>query len=864
MNKDRLILTISDSGSDLFSKRLIMTSAPAFTWTDANGGSALESSLASSTVGGYSFSFWPSTPTSTFNQVAYRFFENTDTTDVGAPLAAQDTSGIIETAGAAFRLRALIHVDQVDLPINGQGFKLQFAGKGSGTCEEPLEGVPAAYTDVTADTLIAFKDNSPADGAALTDNVNDPQYGAVTTVNQTYEELNNSTNSVSAIPLNQAGLWDFALKENGVEAGTAYCFRLIKGDGSLFNSYAVYPEMILSAPVYINEVYPSSTAAAGDWVELYNNTSSTASLIGWNLYYAESTIALGGTHNIVWTGTAVDKSSANASFLIAPSLDLNGGQSYHVEIRDNADNLVSQVQWPGPSILSEGQSFARVTDGGTFFEIDPTPTKNYANHIATDALKINEVSHGSLGGQFIEIYNTSLVSTQTVSSYAFRNSAASENSLKFNFSRKIYPQNYAVIDFSSYDDDGETSFDAVFGASGLSGAGDFLALEDAAGSTVDEVTWQTNANYTRYNYAGQKVDIENFAPGSASASIIRKPSEGSDTDNSSVDFIASGFTTIASRNNSPATASANTLHYPLNNGEPQFLARNFPLTLELGAVSSSATANNIVFQRAGGSADIRSPHIYRLQDIGFNLNSLASQTTVHTGFSFNDQEGEPLVSSTTYRVTFNTDTGTQSAPQIILASATYEASVHSVSASTVAPLWMNNASRDGAIKIDVSNNSPAGFNILEITTVTFKIMNSNLSGPLSVSEAKNLFNAIMLVRDSTSAGVYGMYESGIDISTIAYVPMDSISLDAAGLSTLTVASPDLLSASIPSASTRTFYLVFESTQNASDWSPNVFRVNFNPGSTIVLRDGLSDLVQEFVPAAQVNTASITLISPAQP
>ncbi|MCG2726134.1 MAG: fibronectin type III domain-containing protein, partial [Elusimicrobia bacterium] len=297
VNKDRLILTISDSGSDLFSKRLIMTSVPAFTWTDANGGSALETGLASSTVGGYSFAFWPSTPTSTFNQVAYRLFENTDTTDVGAPLAAQDTSGIIETAGEAFRLRTLIHVDQVDLPINGQGFKLQFAGKGSGTCAEPSQGVPAAYTDITADTIIAFKDNSPADGAALTDNENDPQYGAVTTVNQTYEELNNSTNSVSAIPLNQAGLWDFALKENGVTAGTAYCFRLTKGDGSLFNSYAVYPEMILSAPVYINEVYASSTAAAGDWVELYNNTSSTASLIGWNLYYTESTIDLGGTHN---------------------------------------------------------------------------------------------------------------------------------------------------------------------------------------------------------------------------------------------------------------------------------------------------------------------------------------------------------------------------------------------------------------------------------------------------------------------------------------------------------------------------------------------------------------------------------------
>ncbi|MBI4655605.1 MAG: PQQ-binding-like beta-propeller repeat protein [Elusimicrobia bacterium] len=222
-----------------------------------------------------------------------------------------------------------------------------------------------------------------------------------------------------------------------------------------------------------------------------------------------------------------------------------------------------------------------------------------------------------------------------------------------------------------------------------------------------------------------------------------------------------------------------------------------------------------------------------------------------------------MISSTTYRVTFNTDTGTDSAPQIILGTVTYEASVHAVTGSTAAPLWMNNATRDSAIKIDISNNSPAGFNILEVTTVSFKIMNSDLSGPLTTGEAKNLFNAIMLVRDSTSTGTYGRYESGIDKSTIAYVPMADISLDAVGLSTLTVLSPDLLSASIPAASTRTFYVVFEATQNASAWTPNVFRIRFDPVNVFV-RDGPSDLVQDFTPSNQVDTSSITMIAPAQP
>ena len=38
-------------------------------------------------------------------QSAYRWFENTDSTSVGNPLAAQDTAAAITTPGQAFRLR---------------------------------------------------------------------------------------------------------------------------------------------------------------------------------------------------------------------------------------------------------------------------------------------------------------------------------------------------------------------------------------------------------------------------------------------------------------------------------------------------------------------------------------------------------------------------------------------------------------------------------------------------------------------------------------------------------------------------------------------------------------------------------------
>ncbi|MBI4801299.1 MAG: lamin tail domain-containing protein [Elusimicrobia bacterium] len=862
MNKDRLVFTVSDVNFDLFAKRLVMDSVPDFTWTDADGAAALEANLASTTVGGYSFNFWGSTPTPIFTQTGYRFFKSSNTTNVGSPLAAKDSPALFEPTGAAFRLRSLVRVDNTELLLNGQGFRLQFAGKGDGTCEAPSGGDPADYTDVTGATIIAFNDDAPADNDALTANIEDPTDGALTIVNQTYEEVNNATNTVAAIPVNQAGKWDFSLKDNGMKPGTAYCFRLIKDKGALLNTYKFYPQIVLKSTVSINEVYPSSTTAAGDWVEFYNNTTSTSPLVGWKLYYVENTIDLGGTENTVWTGQAGDKINAMSTFTVTPSLNLNGAQSYHLKLRDNAGLLVNQVQWP---VLSESQSFARITDGHpSLFEIDPTPTKNYANHITTEAIKINEVAYGALGVEFVEIYNTSAISTQTLGNYALRNSTASAGGLTFKFTRKIYPQNYTVIDFSSISDDGKSYAD-IFGPPGLASAGDFLALENSTGSTVDNVTWQSGTYYTRYNYKAQQVSADNPAPADSATSIGRRPNEGDDTGNDNSDFASTASTTIASQNNGAGTAVANTLKYPVNTAAPQFLARKFPITIILGEASksggSAGGADNLVFTRTGGDADLRSPHIYRLGDIGFNLDSLSEQTTVQTGFSFNDQDGYPLVSSTTYKIILNTDTGTKSAPQINPASATYEDAVHTVTASTSAPLRINDATRSGAIKLDISNNSPAGFNNVELCTTTFKALKSDLTAMLT-SEAKNLFDAIMLVRDSTSAGTYGIYEPAIDVSTIAHIPLADISLDAAGLSTFTVLSPDLLSASIPAASTRTFYAVFETTKNASTQSPNVFRVRFDPAS-VVIRDSPSDLVQDFTASAEVTTDSITIIAPAK-
>jgi hypothetical protein len=198
-------------------------------------------------------------------QSAYRLFDNADSTNVGAVLAAQDTPATLGATGASFRLRKLLHVADINLAVSGQAFKLQFAAKGGGTCAAPA----GAYADVTAATVIAYNNNpTPADGANLTANGADPTHVAHTVVNQSYEELNNFTNAVAAINAGQDGKWDFALRDNGAPASTTYCFRVVKDTGVALDAYLAYPEITTavaapSPPDSFNAVEVAANAVTG-------------------------------------------------------------------------------------------------------------------------------------------------------------------------------------------------------------------------------------------------------------------------------------------------------------------------------------------------------------------------------------------------------------------------------------------------------------------------------------------------------------------------------------------------------------------------------------------------------------------------
>jgi len=596
--------------------------------------------------------------------------------------------------------------------------------------------------------------------------------------------------------------------------------------------------------VYINEIYPSGSAAADDWIELYNNTSDTFTLTGWTLIYNQGTIDLPGAEITVWTGVAGDTINVNSSFLIVPSADLNGAESYHVILKDSDENVIDRVQWPA---LSSGESFARIYDGNAdFFEVDPTPSKNYANSISTDAVKINEISYGALTDEFIEIFNTSFISTLTLTGYSLRNS----NGVKFVFDRIVYPQDYSLLDFSSISNDA-LSYSSAFGTNGLVADGDYLVLENSAGQTVDRVTWQ-GATYSLTNYKAEMVSASAYAPANVTYSIGRQPSEGSDSDSDSTDFATQNPATAGSRNNNAGLGTANTLNYPADN---QVLPRRFPIKLTLGADSSQGRGNNIILTRTGGSTDNHSPHIYRLEDIGFDLASLSEQSTSHIGSDFYDQDGYPLVNGGVYKLMLNSDNGTQSAPQITVSTLTYDDTVHSAFALDMESLRVNTNSYDDAIRITISNNSPASYNDIEISSFRVKLMDSNLN-PMLTADASTYFSAIMVVKDS---GTVGIYESAVDIDAAAYVYASEMSLDAAGYQSLNIDYPDSVENSISASSTQYYFIVFELAQDTG-----IFRVGFDPTTDISLRDGPSDEVQEIAAGSVVNTSSITIIIPAGP
>lgn len=91
---------------------------------------------------------------------------------------------------------------------------------------------------------IDFYDNpTPANAANISAITGDPTAGG-TIRPQKYQESNPFTNAQAAIGIGEFGVWDFSLYQSGEAAfGKTYCFRVVKADGSLLNTYSTIPQL---------------------------------------------------------------------------------------------------------------------------------------------------------------------------------------------------------------------------------------------------------------------------------------------------------------------------------------------------------------------------------------------------------------------------------------------------------------------------------------------------------------------------------------------------------------------------------------------------------------------------------------------
>jgi outer membrane protein assembly factor BamB len=547
---------------------------------------------------------------------------------------------------------------------------------------------------------------------------------------------------------------------------------------------------------------------------------------------------------MIWSGLSGNIIKTTSYYLISPSftLPVTGG---YIRLLDYKLSIIDIVQWPA---TAAGKSYSRIADGyNDLFEVDPTPTKGYRNNITTGTIKINEIDYAS-GNQFIELYNTT-TDTITLSNWTLRNSANNT----FKFTRTIYPKAFTAIDASSYDNNSNT-FSGQFGG-GLNSSSDFVVLENPQGQIVDRVTWQSGSNYI---YKNSHAVLSTYGLGAnagiaAPRTIGRQPVDGNDTFNNSNDFTSFSGPTFCGVNNNVTPAVSNTLNYP--SGDNIYLPRNFKIGFKLGDNSKGSSNNTVCFTRTGGTTDQKSPHIYKLANMGIDLtNNLTPQTTVQAGLTFKDIDENALINGTIYKVVLNTTKSDNSgaAPQIVRNNITYDSSMHTIAITDKTFPYVNNGVRAAIMRIDITNTSPIGANNIEISSITVKFTNT-AGANLLTADAQALFTDVSVYADNLTKGTTGSYQIAIDTQQVSQVTNANFNLTA-GAQTFYWNSN--VNNQVLPQNTNTYFLV------ANYASPNTFRAEITPGShDTIWRDISTKTDQPGVPGTKVITSTPTIITP---
>jgi hypothetical protein len=315
-------------------------------------------------ISGTTSTFMVDSINTTWNQNSYRFFANTNSSSVGSPLAGMNASATAPLQGTPFRLRLLLHAANMYANQSGEYFKLQYATSTPGGC---TTSTGLTFSDVSTSTgnLQYYNNSGATDGGALASTSTDPTDSTYTIVNETYDKSNPFSAGVAPIGMNQDGKWDFSLVDVSSPAGTTYCLRVVKSDGTQLDSYNSLPEIHTEA------------APTFSGITVNGNQSISLMMATTTLVQTTGTVSdLDGYGNIVSVGGTLYLSTSSPacvqndnSCYIQTSCPLSGcsGQSCTATCSYNvqyfADPTDSGTPWAGQSWL--GAMTATDVDGAT-------------------------------------------------------------------------------------------------------------------------------------------------------------------------------------------------------------------------------------------------------------------------------------------------------------------------------------------------------------------------------------------------------------------------------------------------------------------------------------------------------------------
>lgn len=304
-----------------------------------------------------------------YTQNTFRFFVNadmeppTDPWPVGISDLAENariTTSEHTSQGDVFRIRMSVGVSNATSTTGGDKFTLQYA-EGSSCSDGGLVWADVAPIGSTTAPWRGYSNGSLSDGSAVSSTT-------LSTANvfQTYEEENPSASTTNDIAPGNEGEWDWVVQHHEALAGTDYCFRMVKSDGTSFSTYNNYPQVITNeAPgtptlltLFDNEKTPTLTPTFTFYADdpegnpiNYQIQIDTDAQFGNPVVDVDSITAAGDFSNL---DTPADKSPFNSGDRMSyiSATDLSNNTTYWWRVRGHDDD--GSHQW-GP--WSSAQSF---------------------------------------------------------------------------------------------------------------------------------------------------------------------------------------------------------------------------------------------------------------------------------------------------------------------------------------------------------------------------------------------------------------------------------------------------------------------------------------------------------------------------